>query len=539
MNLSVVIINYNVKYFLENTIASVIKSSKNFSFEIIVVDNASSDNSKEYILSRFKNEMDNNELNLNYIYNKDNVGFSKANNQGLKIAKGEKILILNPDTLLNDNTITKLFDYSKNNPESKFYTCKVITPDGNIDTSCHRSFPTAWNSFCHISGLSKIFNKSKLFSSYNLLYKPENEIYEVDAISGCFMFLDREIIDKNIFLPEDYFMYGEDLDFCYQVKENGYKVEYVPITEIIHYRGQSSKKDKIKLRKYFYKSMNIFVGKHYSQNYSILFKSMLNTGIFFAFFFSMLSHFLKTFLLPIIDIISYIIALIISVSLHDPIVNIIGVGRLFSDSNVSISSYSIMSIIYITIIISIFYFSKIYTLYKFSYNKFLISSSFIALFFLSSTFLVNLFAFSRITLILILLFSTSFMFIWRILLLKKLKIFHNKTLIIGIDEISIKLLDQEKTLSKDGIVIGGYIDINDDHLGKNVKKYPVFGNINNLEDVIKLENIEIVLYSLKSLSLEKIIKSKEKLEKNNIKYKILPDFLEIKKNRIQYVKLDN
>ncbi len=541
MNLSIIIINYNVKYFLENTIGSVIKSAKDFSFEIIVVDNASSDNSEEYVLTRFKNEIEdsNTSLNLKYIYNNENVGFSKANNQGLKIAKGEKILILNPDTLLNEDTITELFEYSSGHPDSKFYTCKVITPDGKIDTSCHRSFPTAWNSFCHISGLSKVFNKSQLFSSYNLLYKPENEIYEVDAISGCFMFFDREIIDKNIFLPEDYFMYGEDLDFCFQVKKNGYKVEYVPITEIIHYRGQSSKKDKIKMRKYFYQSMNIFVKKHYSQKYSILFKLMLNIGIMFAYLFSVLSHFFKTFLLPIIDIISYVIALIISVSLHDPIVQIIGQGRLFTDSNVSAASYSIISIVYILIILLIFYYTKIYTINKFSYRKFLTSSSYIALLMFSSTFLVNIFSFSRLTLVSILILSTLFMFGWRVLILKKLKMFYNKTLIVGIDDVSIKLLDEEKTLSNDGIIIGGYIDINDDNLGKNVKKYPVFGNINNLEDVIKLENIEIVMYSLKSLSLEKIIKSKEKLDKLNVKIKILPDFLKIKKNRIQYVKLDS
>ncbi|MFO7810391.1 MAG: glycosyltransferase family 2 protein, partial [Candidatus Delongbacteria bacterium] len=144
MDLSVIIVNYNVKYFLENTIRSVKESVKDLSYEIIVIDNASKDGSKEYICSKCSD--------ITYIYNESNRGFARANNQGLKIAKGKYILILNPDTIVQEMSINRLINYLKEHPETGLATCKIIGPEGTLDPSCHRSFPTIWNSFCHLSG---------------------------------------------------------------------------------------------------------------------------------------------------------------------------------------------------------------------------------------------------------------------------------------------------------------------------------------------------------------------------------------------------
>jgi len=363
MDLSVIIVNYNVKYFLENTIHSVKKTVSDLSYEIIVVDNASKDKSKEYITSRFND--------ITYIYNEANVGFARANNQGLKIAKGDYILILNPDTIVKERTIRLLIDHLKENPKTGLVTCKIIGPEGNIDTSSHRSFPTAWNSFCHISGLAKLFSNSKYFSSYNLLYIDDDLVSEVDAVSGSFMLFRRKVIDDGTYMPEDYFMYGEDIDFCYEIKKKGYSIEYVPIGEIIHFRGQSSKKDKIRLRKYFYNSMKIFVNKNYSSRYSLFFQIMLELAIFTAYIMSVGRIFLNKFMLPIIDAASYFGGLVLAIAVYTPMMNIFGINKEIAYSSIQLEMYISVSFIYTIIIISVFLMNKVYTTMKHSHTQFL------------------------------------------------------------------------------------------------------------------------------------------------------------------------
>lgn len=533
IDISVIIVNYNVKYFLENTISSVLKSAnypKNkISCEIIVVDNCSHDKSKEYINEKFGDKVD-------YIYNDENLGFAKANNVGLKKAKGDFLLILNPDTLLQDNTLEVMLSYLKKNKETALATCYVSTPDNKLDTSCHRSFPTAWNSFSHIIGLDKIF-KNHFFASYNLSYLSNDEIVEVDAVSGCFMILRREIIDEGIFLPEDYFMYGEDIDFCYQIKKKGYKIEFVPLTSIIHYRGQSSKKDKIRMKNFFYRSMRIFVKKNYSSKYSSVFNMILNIGILFAHLLSLITHFLQSFLLPIIDMFSYVISLIAAIHLYKPVLNFIGLENKINESLITLGMYSKVSFIYIFIILSVFYLSGVYTSKIFSYKNFIKAAFFMIMLTFSATFILNFFAYSRVVLTIMLLISTVLMFAWRLLLLKKIPLFFSNVLIIGIDDISRKLISYPKELAKEGLIIKGYIDVKKGYIGKNIEKYPVFGSIENILDSAKLEKVKYVIFSLKSITLDKIMPYAEKLKENNIKYKILPDFFEFKNGKIVYIEL--
>ena len=531
MNLSVVIVNYNVKYFLENTIHSVKRTASDLSYEIIVVDNASKDNSREYITSRFSD--------ITYIYNEANVGFAKANNQGLKIAKGDYILILNPDTIVQERTIKLLIDHLKANPKTGLVTCKIIGPEGEIDHSSHRSFPTAWNSFCHISGLSKLFSNSKIFSAYNLLYIDDDLVSEVDAVSGSFMLFRREILDEGTFMPEDYFMYGEDIDFCYQIKKKGYNIEYVPIGEIIHFRGQSSKKDKIRLRKYFYTSMKIFVNKNYSSRYSLFFQIILELAIFIAYLMSIGKIFLSKFMLPIIDVASYFGGLILAIAVYTPIMNILGINKEIGYSSIQLEMYLSVSIIYTFIIISVFLLNNVYTNMKHSYKQFLKSMFFISLTVISITFFMRNVAFSRAILFLMLLFSGSLMFAWRIFLLRKMKLFLNKTLIVGIDDISKSFSNLENELAHEGMTITGFIDTNHEYLGKNVGKYAVLGNLKYLMDIMKVEEVNYVLFSLKSISLPEIMNFKEMLKAHKKKFKIIPDFVSVKNGKIQYLNVSD
>lgn len=522
-----IIVNYNVKYFLENTVKSVLDSAKAIATEIIVIDNASADGSEEYIKSRFKDVI--------YIYNQENVGFAKANNQGLRKAQGDFILVLNPDTLLTPDTLKIMVDYLNSHQNTSLITCKVNLPDGRLDTACHRSFPTAWNSFCHITGLSKAFSKSHFFAGYNLLYLPEDQISEVDAVSGCFMFFRRDILEKGIYLPEDYFMYGEDLDFCYQIKKHGLKIEFVPQTSIIHYRGQSSRKDRVKLRKHFYSSMNIFVKKNYTSRYSLFFQSILDMGIFFAYLLSILSLLLRFLLLPLIDFFSFFIAIFLAYGIYKPTMEFLGLKA--NLDLVKVADYVCISPIYLALFFFVFVVKRNYTDKKYLFSDFLYSSALIALFSLSITFFLKSYAYSRIMLMLILGIAPALMLFWRYILFKKTNLFQLRTLIVGIDEISQEAVNNVKLLTKMGLYISGFIDVDEKYLGKNIGKHPVFGNIKNIKDVLKLEKIEFVVISSKSLGLARTAELADLLNSKKIHYKILPDFLLIKKGKVQFLEI--
>lgn len=269
INISIVIVNYNVKDFLKNCLESIYNSSTNLEFEVIVVDNNSHDDSFEEISKIYSN--------VDFILLKENLGFSKANNIGFAKAKGEYVLVLNPDTILSEDTLQKVYEFMQDNSEIGATGCKVLNHDNSFQLPCRRSFPTPWNSFCKLFGLQSLFPNLKLFAEYNLTYKSINESYEVDALIGAFMFVRKEVVDKINGFDEEYFMYGEDLDFCFKIKDAGYKVYYFHETSIIHFKGESTKRSNINEVKHFYDAMQIFVEKHYSS--SFFFLSFLKIGI--------------------------------------------------------------------------------------------------------------------------------------------------------------------------------------------------------------------------------------------------------------------
>ena len=284
IDLSIVIVSYNTKDFLKKCIESVQDTSKNFTYEIIVVDNASSDGSSKMVSENFKD--------VTLIANKQNLGFSKANNLGVKKTSGRYVLFLNSDTLVFENTLRLMIEFMDSEKNAGAATCKVIMPDERIDDASHRGFPTPWNSFSHFSGLSKIFGKTKLFGGYNLGYLDFNKTHEIDALAGAFMLVRRDAGEQVSWWDEDYFFYGEDLDFCYKLKQMGWKIYYVPSVSILHYKGISggikkhskeistaNKETIIKSQKERFKAMRIFYKKHYEQKYPWVVTRLVYAGI--------------------------------------------------------------------------------------------------------------------------------------------------------------------------------------------------------------------------------------------------------------------
>ncbi len=263
MDISIVIVSYNVRYFLDQCILSVQSSSENFQIEIIVVDNNSSDDTCDFLRNKYPF--------VKLIDNKSNLGFSKANNQGVEIAQGTYVLILNPDTVLGEDTLKKVFDFATQKKDLGILGVKLIDGSGNYLPESKRSIPTPSVAFKKIFGLTK-----KQRNKYYADHLNEDESGKVDVLVGAFMFLEREIYsDVGGFDPE-YFMYGEDIDLSYKVLKSGYQNYYFSETQVIHYKGESTQKDYLNLS-HFYNAMKIFYKKHFKK--IILYNVFVNIGL--------------------------------------------------------------------------------------------------------------------------------------------------------------------------------------------------------------------------------------------------------------------
>lgn len=255
--LSIVIVNYNVKYFLEQCLRSVRAAVAGLDAEIFVVDNNSTDGSVDYLQPLFPE--------VTFIANKDNPGFAKANNQAIRQAKGEYILLLNPDTVVDEESLRTLWFFMDEHPEAGGVGVKMINGNGEFLPESKRSFPTPWVSFCKLFGLSKLFPGSRTFARYSLPYLNPDKQHKVDVLAGAFMFLRHEALDKVGLLDESFFMYGEDIDLSYRIKMGGYSNYYLPV-RLLHYKGESTKHSDIRYIKAFYGAMLIFYKKYYPRS---------------------------------------------------------------------------------------------------------------------------------------------------------------------------------------------------------------------------------------------------------------------------------
>ncbi|MGL5676321.1 MAG: glycosyltransferase family 2 protein [Cellulosilyticaceae bacterium] len=275
MKLSIIIVNYNTYRLTKQTIDSVLLEQVDFEYEIILVDNASRDGSIEQLQEEFRPYTQTGKIKI--IVNQDNLGFSKGNNVGIRVAIGEYILLLNSDTYLGDQCLTKSIKYIEEHPEIGALGCKVVLPDGTLDHACKRGFPSPKASLYYFMKLHKI--NQKKYGLYDALHLQEDEIGEVDCLMGAFMLMPRAAIDKVGMLDEDFFMYGEDIDLCYRIKQGGYQIVYYPEAMIIHYKGGSSKKRRTKVIYDFHNAMWIFYKKHYKDVYNFVINGLVGVGI--------------------------------------------------------------------------------------------------------------------------------------------------------------------------------------------------------------------------------------------------------------------
>lgn len=287
MKLSVIIVSYNVKHFLEQCLDSVFAAIDHgkVEAEVFVVDNDSPDNTVGYITNHFTPVS---HPNLHIIANARNVGFGRANNQALRRATGEYILFLNPDTILTEHTLGDVIAFADAHDDLGGLGVHMLGADGNFARESRRALPTPWVSFCKMTGLTQLFPKSRRLGKYYMGYLPLDAPCQIEIISGACMLCRKSALDEVGGFDEDFFMYGEDIDLSYRLLKAGYKNYYHP-TPILHYKGESTKKNTYNYVHVFYEAMLIFYRKHFLAN-SVLLTTMIRLAIYSRALMSIISN---------------------------------------------------------------------------------------------------------------------------------------------------------------------------------------------------------------------------------------------------------
>ena len=293
MELSIVIVNYNVKEFLTQCLDSIFKSQTQYNYEVIVIDNSSRDSGRDEICSTFKD--------ITWIDNSENVGFGRANNQGFSHAKGVYTLILNPDTVLQEDTLEKCISYLLAHPEVGGLGIKGLDGSGQFLPESKRALPTPLVALWKITGLSAIFPKSSVFARYHLGHLSPEENHEVDILVGCFMMVPTQLLLSVGGFDPQYFMYGEDIDLSYELQKTGHKNIYFSDSQIIHYKGESTKRGSLNYVRMFYKAMVLFAKKQFTGSSAAAYSLLIYSGIYLRATLAIVARLGKSTFTPLLD----------------------------------------------------------------------------------------------------------------------------------------------------------------------------------------------------------------------------------------------
>lgn len=272
MKLTVVIVNYNVKFYLEQCLRSLAKATEGIESEVYVVDNDSSDGSVSYLREKFPDVI--------FVENKENVGFARANNIAIRRSQSEYVLLINPDTFVGENFIHDCIELLDNNTEIGATGARMINLNGSFASESRRGIPTPSTAFYKMSGLCSMFPKSRTFGRYYMKYLDEYQVSPIEIISGACMFIRRSVLEECGLLDEQFFMYGEDIDLSYRMLKTGKKNYYIP-SRILHYKGESTKKNTYRYVYVFYQAMYLFFKKHFG-HYGLLLSVPIKTAIYLA-----------------------------------------------------------------------------------------------------------------------------------------------------------------------------------------------------------------------------------------------------------------
>jgi GT2 family glycosyltransferase/lipopolysaccharide/colanic/teichoic acid biosynthesis glycosyltransferase len=519
--ISVIIVNYNVRDFIMHALQSIKRALADIPSEIIVVDNASVDGSVEMISNHFPKVI--------LIQNDKNVGFAAANNMALKQSKGEFIVLINPDTIVQEDTFTSLIAFMKQTPQAGAATCKILNPDGTFSLDCRHSIPTPMTAFWKLIGFSRLFPKSKIFGRYNLTFLDIDKTYTVDAISGSFMFIRRRVLEQVGYLDEDFFMYCEDIDYCYRINKYGWKIYYLPESSIIHYKGESTRKKNLDYVINFNRSLYIFYKKHFQQKSITAIRWLILLGVFFRAVFVYIKNFVGSNFVLITDLIVLNLVIFLTFVIRYELKSSFLVTTFFN-------LYIVINILATFLFLGVGFFLDLYGRYKFSLIQ-IVKTNAVTFFIIAAlTFFLKQFAFSRVVVVISAFFSTLFMILLRTIIRKYWRtipntlsrsIFQKRTLVVGTDENTQILIKKLKNHVQVGYDLLGLVSLDGSAIGKTINGVKVVCSIDKLHDYIKLEKITQVIFSTHNISYETIIKTMSRLDNSKVTFKIAPENLEV------------
>lgn len=484
---------------------------KNLNGEIIVVDNNSVDGSTSLVKEKFPGVL--------LIENKKNTGFSVANNQGIQQSKGDFILLLNPDTVIQEDTLEKIISFMEVHPDAGGLGVKMVDGKGNFLPESKRGLPTPAVAFYKIFGLAKLFPQSKRFGAYHLTYLNKNQIHEVDVLSGAFMLLRKKALDKTGLLDETFFMYGEDIDLSYRLQLAGYKNYYFPETTIIHYKGESTKKSSVNYVFVFYKAMKIFARKHFNRNNAGLFILLINLAIYLRAGVAIVKRVIQQSLVPLLDFIVMLAGLYSLRYVYETKVKLLASGNYFQEwmINIAFPSYALlwMASVYLN-----GGYDRPVRLTKI-FRGIIIGTGLILIVY---SLLPENFRFSRAIILLGTLSSLISYFLIRVTLhflkIKSFSLSGKKTKRIGIIG-NPEEFERVKSLLKETDASVNFLGfINTEENGFRTENY--LGNITQLDEIIPINQLDEIIFCARDLSSGDIIGNMMKLVSTGVDFKIAP-----------------
>jgi GT2 family glycosyltransferase len=508
MDLSVIIVNYNVRHFLEQCLISVRKAAENISAETIVVDNNSADGSCSMVTMNFP------EVQL--IRNSVNSGFSAACNQAIKVSSGRYILLLNPDTVVEEDTFKRCLTFMEDHTDAGAVGVKMINGNGRFLPESKRSLPTPATAFFKMAGFSRLFPKSRLFNRYYMGHLDSSETAEADILSGAFMFIRRNALDKTGLLDETYFMYGEDIDLSYRLINAGYKNYYYPGVKIIHYKGESTRKGDINHIVHFYRAMLIFIGRHFGKKGHGPFLMLIGIAIYFWGFIAVVKNIFRRYILPVSDSATIIILLIF-------IIHYWGRYRFGGDYDYPGLFKALIIPGYTIIIVTAVFLSGGYKIPSKIWKvvRGVISGSGAVL--VIYALLPQELRFSRAVMIMGSVLTLFLITLQRLLFaIAGIRLVYNpfpraRKVVIVSDSEGYGRIRGLISESESGSRISGRVGINSDDLGAEV-----LGSLGQLREIIRVNRIDEVIISARELTASQIIDSMQLIADSNVTIRISP-----------------
>ncbi|NQT34812.1 glycosyltransferase [bacterium] len=525
VDVSIIIVNYNVKHFAEQCLRSVEAAAGSLSTEIFLVDNGSTDGSVEYLKPLFPQVI--------FIDNGENLGFGRANNIALSQARGKYILVLNPDTLVGEDTLQSLVQYMDDHPRAGAVGPKILTREGSFDTTSKRGFPTPWVAFSRFSGLARLFPKSKLFGRYDLLYLDPDKPALIDSLVGSCMMVRMETYREVGGFDEDYFMFGEDIDWCFRMKQADWEVHYAPVTKIVHFRGESTRRSNINRDQAFYGAMHLFVEKHFKSRYPLGGHQLIDLGIFLAGAAVRLKKIWQRWIWLTVDWCGFLAILALGrwlrwgdVGLTLPVAfSLIVQATVWTASLAGFGAYTFRRGQSVPLILGML-------------NGFLVNSSF--------KYFFQQFAYSRKVILFGLLAGAFYIFAWRITLSKLMRtgawqrFYQRRTLIVGVGDHSRKIVSQIKESPDLPYRPVGFIDPDEKLVGSLIDGTPVLGGENDLARLVQQEEIEEVLFAHDQVDHLRVLELISQAgKKRGVNFKLIaPDSPVQPDGRLQLLSLD-